>query len=84
MVTIAMDPSMRMVNASFPSSPMLSLTTRSVKSIQDSVPGGAIVIVVPSVKSESVATLIVQNDSLHLALFLPSAWEGFFWAVVMV
>ena len=66
---------MRMVNASFPSSPMLSLTTRSVKSIQDSVPGGAIVIVVPSVKSESVTTL-VKNDLLIAPYFYLQPGEG--------
>ena len=66
---------MRMVNASFPSSPMLSLTTRSVKSIQDSVPGGCIVIVVPSVKSESVATS-VKSDLFIAPYFYLQPGEG--------
>ena len=55
MVTIDMAkvPSMKIVKLSFPSSATLSFTIRSVKSIQDTGPGGSMVMVVPSVKSES-------------------------------
>ena len=55
MVTIAIDwvPLMKMVKASSPSRPILSLTIRSVKSIQVPDPGAGIVMVVPLVKSVS-------------------------------
>ena len=54
MVTIAMAgvSTIKSENASFPSSPRSSFTI-TVKSIQDTGPGGSMVMVVPSVKSES-------------------------------
>ena len=54
-VTIVIEsvPAIKMEKLSSPSSPGSSFTIRSVKSIQDTGPGGCMVMVVPSVKSES-------------------------------
>ena len=65
MVTIAVAgvSTIKSENASFPSSPRSSFTIRSVKSIQDTGPGGCMVMVIPAVKSESEKTSVLFYTS---------------------